>query len=76
MIQELTACLDLVGTDKIYQSCRITIQVKNDPEKELFTVPGMAVIHLETSGEEKGLVKQAEYYLDLSPSYTAFARAG
>lgn len=72
----LTIVPDRVGADKIYQSCRIRFQAKNDPEKERVDVPAMAVLHLVTSGEETGLIRQAEYYLDASPLVTAFSRAG
>ncbi|KAH8662077.1 hypothetical protein BX600DRAFT_465530 [Xylariales sp. PMI_506] len=68
--------VDLVGGDKIYQACSISFRVKNDPEMETVQIPGMAVLHLTTSEEEKGLVKRAEYYLDTSPLGPAFSRIG
>ncbi|KAM0816618.1 putative SnoaL-like domain-containing protein [Seiridium cardinale] len=67
---------DLVGNDKIYQSCHISWRVKADPERELVTVPAMAVFHLVTSGEEKGLIRAAEFYMDASPLLVAMSRAG
>lgn len=68
--------LDLVGSDKIYQSCHITWKVKNDPERETIEVPAMAVLHLVTSGAEKGLIREAQYYLDPAPLVSAFSRIG
>ncbi|KAI8962652.1 hypothetical protein F5Y11DRAFT_322303 [Daldinia sp. FL1419] len=65
---------DMVG-DKIYQPCHITWKVKNDPEKETITVPACAIVCLETSGENKGLVKKAEYYMDSAPLMAALQRS-
>lgn len=67
---------DLVENRTIYQSCRISWVVKNDPDKEVVVVPAMAVIHLVTSGDEKGLVQAAEYYMDPTGLIAAFSRAG
>ncbi|KAL7621557.1 hypothetical protein AAE478_008882 [Parahypoxylon ruwenzoriense] len=61
--------------NRIYQPCHITWTVKNDPEKETIVVPAFAAIHLVTSGEEKGLVKSAAYYMDGSPLMTALQRS-
>ncbi|KAI0113896.1 hypothetical protein F4776DRAFT_667059 [Hypoxylon sp. NC0597] len=61
--------------NKIYQSCHITWQVKNDPENEKVTVPAFAFLHLVTSGEEKGLVDRAAYYMDGAPLIAAFQRS-
>jgi hypothetical protein len=71
----LTVTADLVGDGKIYQSCHISWRVKNDPQKEKVAIPGMAVIHLVTSGEEKGLIAAAEFYMDPAPLLAALARA-
>ncbi|KAI1211942.1 uncharacterized protein F4807DRAFT_458146 [Annulohypoxylon truncatum] len=60
--------------NRIYQSCHITWQVKNDPEKEKVVVPAMAVIHLVESGDEKGLVKRAAYYMDGAPLAAVYQR--
>ncbi|KAI0886244.1 uncharacterized protein GGS22DRAFT_187482 [Annulohypoxylon maeteangense] len=60
--------------NRIYQSCHITWQVKNDPEKEKVVVPAMAVIHLVKSGEEKGLINRAAYYMDGSPLKAVYQR--
>ncbi|KAI1449126.1 hypothetical protein F5Y02DRAFT_414387 [Annulohypoxylon stygium] len=60
--------------NRIYQSCHITWQVKNDPEKEKVKVPAFAVIHLVESGEDKGLIKHAEYYMDGSPLVAVYQR--
>lgn len=68
--------VDLIGNDKIYQSCHITWKVKNDPKKETIVVPAMAVLHLVTSGVEKGLISGAEFYMDPAPLIAAFARVG
>ncbi|KAK6072711.1 hypothetical protein SCUP515_07291 [Seiridium cupressi] len=75
-IEVLTVSTDLFGNDKIYQSCHISWRVKADPERELVTVPAMAVFHLVTSGEEKGLIRAAEFYMDASPLLVAMSRAG
>ncbi|KAI1417430.1 hypothetical protein F5Y13DRAFT_152809 [Hypoxylon sp. FL1857] len=61
--------------NRIYQPCHITWQVKNDPEKEEITVPAFAVVHLVTSGEEKGLVGRAAYYMDGAPLMAALQRS-
>ncbi|ORY67626.1 uncharacterized protein BCR38DRAFT_427742 [Pseudomassariella vexata] len=66
---------DLVGGDKIYQACEISWTVKDDPEKETVKIPAMAVFHLVTSGEERGLIKVFRAYLNTSPLEAAVARA-
>ncbi|KAI0385018.1 hypothetical protein F5Y04DRAFT_203674 [Hypomontagnella monticulosa] len=61
--------------NRIYQPCHITWKVKNDPEKETIKVPAVAVLHLELSGEEKGLIRRAAYYMDGSPLVAALQRS-
>ncbi|KAI2778094.1 hypothetical protein F4815DRAFT_478726 [Daldinia loculata] len=61
--------------NKIYQPCHITWKVKNDPEKETIVVPAFAFIYLETSGENRGRVKQAAYYMDGAPLTAALQRS-
>ncbi|KAI2463302.1 hypothetical protein F4781DRAFT_417039 [Annulohypoxylon bovei var. microspora] len=61
--------------NRIYQSCHVTWQVKNDPEKEKVVVPAMAVIHLVKSGHEKGLIDRAAFYLDGAPLMAAYQRS-
>ncbi|KAI1760936.1 ribosomal protein S5 domain 2-type protein [Hypoxylon sp. FL1150] len=65
---------DLVD-NKIYQPCHITWQVKNDPEKEQIVVPAFAFISLVTSGEERGLISRAAFYMDGAPLMAALQRA-
>ncbi|KAI1379163.1 hypothetical protein F4677DRAFT_410799 [Hypoxylon crocopeplum] len=64
-----------VVDNRIYQPCHITWQVKNDPEKEKVVVPAIAVIHLVTSGEDKGLISRAAYYMDGAPLVAALQRS-
>ncbi|KAI1101022.1 hypothetical protein F4804DRAFT_317269 [Jackrogersella minutella] len=61
--------------NKIYQPCHITWRVKNDPEKEKVVVPACAVIHLVTSGEDKGLICHAAYYMDGASLAAALQRS-
>ncbi|KAI1137445.1 hypothetical protein F5Y05DRAFT_387238 [Hypoxylon sp. FL0543] len=61
--------------NRIYQSCHITWQVKNDPQNEKITVPGFGFYHLVTSGEEKGKVSRASYYMDGAPLMAALERS-
>ncbi|KAI0850755.1 hypothetical protein F5Y00DRAFT_231977 [Daldinia vernicosa] len=61
--------------NKIYQPCHITWKVKNDPEKETIVVPAFAFVCLETSGENRGRVKQAAYYMDGAPLMAALQRS-
>ncbi|KAI1079701.1 hypothetical protein F5B20DRAFT_581160 [Whalleya microplaca] len=61
--------------NKIYQPCHITWVVKNDPEKEKIIIPAIAVLHLVLSGEEKGLIGSAEYYMDAAPLAVALQRS-
>ncbi|KAI1658693.1 hypothetical protein F4813DRAFT_355993 [Daldinia decipiens] len=61
--------------NKIYQPCHITWKVKNDPVRETIVVPAFAFICLETSGENRGRVKQAAYYMDNAPLMAALQRS-
>ncbi|KAI4866640.1 hypothetical protein F4820DRAFT_416234 [Hypoxylon rubiginosum] len=65
---------DLVD-NKIYQPCHVTWRVKNDPEKENITVPAFAFIQLVTSGEDKGLISRAAFYMDGGPLAAALQRS-
>ncbi|KAI6082666.1 hypothetical protein F4821DRAFT_263703 [Hypoxylon rubiginosum] len=65
---------DLVD-NKIYQPCHITWQVKNDPEKEKIIVPAFALIYLVTSGDDKGLISRAAFYMDGAPLMAALQRS-
>ncbi|KAI1391943.1 uncharacterized protein F4822DRAFT_388995 [Hypoxylon trugodes] len=61
--------------NRIYQECRVTWKVKNDPEKETIVLSAIAVLHLATTGEEKGLVSHAAYYMDGAPLNAALKRS-
>lgn len=61
--------------NRIYQPCHITWQVKNDPEKETIKVPAAAILHVELSGERKGLISRAAFYMDGSPLMAALQRS-
>ncbi|KAI5860720.1 hypothetical protein GGS23DRAFT_222630 [Durotheca rogersii] len=61
--------------DRIYSPCRITWAIKDDPEKEIVSVPAFAAIHLVTSGEEKGLIRRAAFYMDGAPLAAALQRS-
>ncbi|KAI1472550.1 uncharacterized protein F4812DRAFT_409368 [Daldinia caldariorum] len=74
MMHHKIESFDMVD-NKIYQPCHITWKVKNDPEKETIVVPAFAFVHLETSGENRGLVKQAAYYMDGAPLMAALQRS-
>ncbi|KAI1343366.1 hypothetical protein F5Y15DRAFT_232068 [Xylariaceae sp. FL0016] len=65
---------DMVN-DTIYQPCHIAWQVKGDPEKERIVIPAFAVFHLVMNGEDQGLIKSAEFYMDTSPLMAAIQRA-
>ncbi|KAI0839582.1 hypothetical protein F5Y06DRAFT_265740 [Hypoxylon sp. FL0890] len=74
MMHHKIESFDMVD-NRIYQSCHITWQVKNDPENEKVVVPAFAVVHLVMSGEEKGLIGRAAYYMDGAPLVAALQRS-
>ncbi|OTA62767.1 hypothetical protein K449DRAFT_382069 [Hypoxylon sp. EC38] len=73
MLHEIDS-FDMVD-NRIYQPCHITWQVKNDPENEKIKVPAFGLVHLVTSGPEKGLVSRAAYYMDGAPLVAALQRS-
>lgn len=67
--------LDLVG-DKLYQACRITYRMNNDPEEEETKIPAFGVFQVPLSGKDAGKMKKVVVYLDPSPLMAALARVG
>ncbi|KAJ9149435.1 hypothetical protein NKR23_g4254 [Pleurostoma richardsiae] len=57
---------DVVG-DRVYHACTISYLIKGDTKENEIEIPAAAIHHVVTEGEEKGLIKRFEVFIDNAP---------